>query len=191
MLEHICPVLENRTGGSNLQADDLRNMINSKDFYEHISYIKKLTLKIFAEYKKIYFNLHSRRSMIFDKAIEEIRSHSDWTKLSDEMQSIILKPLTSRICNEINLLEMSITCSNCKTSIAQMEADMAKIKHFTSEAIFEIQKKTAPKKVIKRIRVSEFFPSSLETEEAIDEAVDKLREHLRNLVLDGISIIFE
>jgi rubrerythrin len=191
VLEHICPVLENRIEEGNLSAEDLRNTINSKDFYEHTGDIKKLIVKIFAEYKKIYSDLHSRRSVIFDKAIEEIRSHSDWIKLSDEMQSIILKPLSSRICNEINLLDMNLTCSNCKASIAQMEADMAKIKHFTSEAIFKIQKERAPKKVIKRIRVSEFFPSSLETEEAIDEAVDKLREHLRNLVLEGVSIIFE
>jgi hypothetical protein len=50
---------------------------------------------------------------------------------------------------------------------------------------------TAPKEKLERVRLAEFFTEALESEEAVEKAVERLREHLLKLVSEGIKIILE
>ena len=57
--------------------------------------------------------------------------------------------------------------------------------------IGHIQSIIAPKEKVERVKLSEFFTETLESEQAIDDAVERLREHLLKLLAEGVKIILE
>jgi hypothetical protein len=46
-------------------------------------------------------------------------------------------------------------------------------------------------KPTERVRVAEFFPDAISGQEALDAALERLREHLQKLVERGARIILE
>ena len=57
--------------------------------------------------------------------------------------------------------------------------------------IVDIQRIVSPKEKVERVRLSEFFTETLESEQAVEKAIERLREHLLKLVDEGVKIILE
>ncbi len=76
-----------------------------------------------------------------------------------------------------------------------MESDLAAVGGLKAQALARIAEITTPPDTSEvkpvRVRLIEFFPDNLETEQAIDEAVERLREHLVKLLAGGVKIIPE
>jgi hypothetical protein len=73
-----------------------------------------------------------------------------------------------------------------------MESDVAALGGLFAQVVAQIQKLITPKDVkIERVRVAEFFTSSLETEDQVKQAVERLQDHLLTLLSEGVKIVLE
>lgn len=182
------------------RVDELQSLIASPYFYEELERIKGLTKDIAASYRNLYMDLHRNRAERFSQAIDDVKGRAEWGLLPDEMQSSVLAPLASRMCTppdeEVSLNDSQTECRRCAASVSQMESDLAALGGLKSSAIARVQELTAPKDSgdglkIERIRLAEFFSTALDSEASVDEALNRLREHLHKLVAEGVKIVVE
>ena len=174
----------------------MEELLKADNFYEKLTVINQQTNKLFSEYKRTYTEIHNRRTAAFSEALKEIKSYPEWSLVSEEMQGTILAPLYLRACQDLELnkgakLTTPTICPYCKATIGQMEADLVGLPGFKTQIMARIQELTVPQKIVQRVQIAKFFPSTLEREESIDEAIERLREHLHKLVAEGVTIILE
>src|SRR5262249_20377646 len=153
-----------------------------EEFFSEFGDIAGLSGEIGAAYYSTYRELHEKRAGVFAGAIEEIKGRSEWIQIPEEMRAAILAPLSSRACAELNLPDGEIHCQNCDATLSQMESDIAALAGLKAQVVAHIQELVAPPEVegtrIERVKVIEFFSKALETEQEVDEALERLREHL-------------
>jgi hypothetical protein len=188
------PALETRPEGKKLNESviDLSRLIEVEDFYEKMDLIQKRIKEISSAYHNLYCLLHEKRASAFCSAIEEIKGYPEWVQLgSKAITSGVIEPLAQRACEHLYLSEESVACTECKATISQMEADLAGLTGFKTQAIMRLQELTSPRKVTKRVRLLDFFPPAIDSEESVDRATEELRKHLYKLVAEGVTIVLE
>ena len=194
----LWPVLENRPEGLPLQGEaaQLTELIQSPALYERFSDISSISQKIAQAYRALYTELHKQRADVFERAVDEIKGLPEWPQIPTEMQESILAPLTSRACAELNLPESALACRNCRATPSQMESDLAALTGLKAQVLARIHEivdsaATAAGTRIERIKILDFFAEALDSQESVDDAIERLREHLQKLVAEGAKIIVE
>ena len=195
-INRMWPVLEVRGRGGELQTgvEDLRGLLDSANLFERISDISKQAQQISQTYQSLYRQLHEERREVFNQAIDEVKGRAEWLLLAEEMQTPILASLTSRACDEANSLEAVTECQKCKASIGEMESDLAALPALKQKVIERLRELTKPPEEetqVVKIKLVEFFADSLDSETAVNEAIERLREHLLRLVAEKAKFIVE
>ncbi len=188
------PVLAERGHDGELvaHADELAGMLDSETFYQSLRNITTHAETIAQEYDRLYNDLHVARTERYLSAIDGIRNNTDWENVPEEMRGPLLSSLTLRACEELNLSSNNPVCTNCRASVQQLESDLAALNGLTADIQARIQEiVTPPDEVIERVRVRDFFSGSLDSQEAIQEALAELREHLLDLLDRGVRIVVE
>jgi len=84
-----------------------------------------------------------------------------------------------------------MACRACRATVNQMESDLAALDGLKAQALAQVVKITTPPETkVVRVRLSQFF-STLESEDAIRQAVERLRDHLLKLHQEGVKIVVE
>ena len=178
----------------------LSENLNAKYFVDRMPQIQADTKAISTAYAERYANLHVQRAQVYQTAIEEIKGRSEWTSSPPEQQEALLSECTKRACNhDFSAIEnwslKANECPGCKASIAQMESDLAALSGLKSQVLVRIQELTALTEenvvVLERVRLVDFSFDSIDSEEAVEQVVERLKEHLLKLVNKGVKIIFE
>ena len=192
-LEQQWPVLEQRGAGGELPAaaEELRSLIGAEDFYTRLDTMSRLAQSIASAYKELYASLHQDRAGQFSGAIEEITNLPEWASVAAEERATILGPLGARACQPEPFLDGAITCGRCGATAGQMESDIAALAGLKSRATSRVEELSAPGEQVERVRVAGFLSGALDSEEAIDQALDELRAHLHKLLAEGIRIVLE
>lgn len=188
------PVLAERGYDGELAAcaDELAALLDSETFYQSLRDITARAEDIAQEYDRLYGELHAARTERYVSAIDQIRNNADWENIPEEMRNPLLARLTSRACEELRFSRNSPTCANCRASVQQLESDLAALDGLTADILTRIQEiVTPPDEVIERVRVRDFFARSLDSQQAIQEALAELEEHLLDLLDRGARIIIE
>ncbi len=204
--QQMWPVLRERLEigdwGLEIAAAELGEMavrlgewLQAENFYETMTEIKTGAEVITTAYRTGYAGLHIQRAQGYSAAIEEIKGQPDWAGVPAEMQPPLLNPLALRACANLGWVDGLIVCQTCRATLSQMESDLAAVGGLKAQALARIVEITTPPDTSEvkpvRVRLIEFFPDSLETEQALDEAVERLREHLVKLLAEGVKIIPE
>ena len=194
----IWPALEPRAEGARLseKAVELAALIDSDKFYEKLADISVITKEIDAAYQAAYSQLHKERSGVFEKANDEIKGLPEWSQIAKDLHQAILAPLVSRACMELDLSENALVCRKCRATLSQMDSDMAAVTGLKAQVLTRVHEliDTEAKKAgtrIERITVLDFFAEALDSKESVDEAIERLREHLQKLIAEGVKIILE
>ena len=188
------PVLAERGYDGELAAcaDELAALLESETFYQSLRDITARAESIAQEYDRLYGEFHAARTERYVSAIDDIRNNADWENIPDEMRGPLLARLTSRACEDLSFSSHSPVCANCRASVQQLESDLAALDGLTADILTRIQEiVTPPDEVIERVRVRDFFARSLDSQEAIQEALAELEEHLLDLLDRGARIIIE
>jgi hypothetical protein len=173
------------------RADELKGLLASETFCESLPAIRSAAEAVAAAYRTVYTGLHDRRAAEFAAAVEEVKGHPDWAAVPATMHQPLLHPLLSRACENIDLPDGALACRTCGATISQMESDLAAINGLKSQALAQVVKLTTPPETrLVRVRVSEYFPA-LDSEQAIRQAADRLRDHLLKLFEEGVKIVVE
>ena len=188
------PLLEARGQAADLkpQADELGAWLGSDTFYESMAAIKSSAQAIASAYAAHYTERHAERAQAFSAAVEEVKGLPEWDAVPEAMRAPVLSPLASRACSHLDLPEGSTVCRACSASLSQMESDLAALDGLKSQAIARVQEITTPKETrMERVRVAKFFAGSIDSEDAVKEAVKLLQDHLLKLLDEGVKIVVE
>lgn len=181
-------------------ANRLRENLDAEYFVDRIGEIQTDAKAIATAYAEHYTNLHTQRAQAYQAAIEEIKGRSEWTTVPPEQQEVLLNELQKRACDyDLSAkTDWSLTtneCPACKANIAQMESDLAALSGLRSQVLVRIQELTAQTEeqevVIERVRLADFSSEPIDSEEAVEQVVEQLKEHLLNLISKGVKIILE
>ena len=165
-------------------AERLQENLEAEDFYDRLDQIQADIRAIAAAYGGLYMELHKKRAEVYQAAIEEIKGRNEWTVIAKEQQEPLLSSLSKRACARDlpatdNWPLTTDACNDCEASVAQMESDLAAVNGLKAEVIGRIQEITAPReRKLERVRLAEFFTEAIESEESVERAVERLREHL-------------
>src|SRR5262249_51397324 len=148
-----------------------------------------------SKYVALYSELHQKRAKEFGNAVEEIKGLSEWSLVLENVRDSVLLPLVQRSCDQLKLEDSAARCSNCHSTVGEMESDIAALSGLKAQAIARVQELTAaPEEAgvrTERVRISEFFVGPLDSDAAIKEAVSRLAEYLLLLSAEGVRIIVE
>ena len=189
----VWSILESQ-GYTDLQprVETLGELLSTELLFDSISSIKTATEEILGAFRTLYEARHADRTEQFGAAIEKIKGREEWTAVPETMREPVLGPLQSRCCNEPHLTEGSTACKTCGATLNQMESDVAALGGLFAHVLAQIQKLVTPPEVkLKRVRVAEFFSSSLETEDQVKQAVGHLQDHLLTMLAEGVKIVVE
>ncbi|MCI0490100.1 MAG: BREX system P-loop protein BrxC [Blastocatellia bacterium] len=177
------------------KAETLQSLISSETFFEQFPEISELSREIISAYQAAYAELHRERASAFARAIEEIKGRSEWIQIPEDMQAVILAPLSSRACEDIDLPDSASLCRNCSATLSQMESDLAASSSLKAQVLARIQELVTPPEEIgrpvERVKVADFFTEALDSDEAVEAAMERLGEHLHKLIAEGVKIILE
>jgi hypothetical protein len=148
--------------------------------------------QISSAYSALYKERHDRRLQDARAAIEQIKGRAEWGSLVELTRTQVIQPLVQRCCERLDLPPGCLVCRHCRATIGQMDSETLAIERMKAEALTQLQILSSPPQTpVKRVRVVEFLGGSLDSEAAIDEAVNRLREHLLKLVQEGVKIVLE
>jgi hypothetical protein len=206
------PVVASRGDGHDLAAtaDDLREKLESPTFYEAetAAAIAEAARVIQQAYRDIYARLHEQRSEAFREASEAVKGRAEWALLQPpnpdeqdayrELRDSVLRELDRRACldddgaSRLALADGAVACANCAASVSQIESDLVAVPGLRSQAIVQLQKATAPTEdQVVVVRLADYFARTLDTEESVNEAVERLRDDLLALLADGKQLVVE
>jgi hypothetical protein len=173
------------------QAKELREMLASATFYNQLDGIKKRSTALTSAYEQTYRQLHQERASAYNEAIEAIKGQPEWLEVPDEMHGPVLKSLTDLACNQIDLPPGETICHVCRASLGQMKSDLLALGNRRSQIMNKIQELIQPDEIMETVHLADFFAGPLTSEEAIVDALERLRQHLQKLLDQGIKIIVE
>lgn len=196
-IDQLWPILAARGQNGELQqkAEQLKVFATSEAFFEQLDQIKGLSHELTSIYHSAYTKLHQKRAQAFGEAIEELKGRVEWNQLDEDMHGPVLAPLLTRACEPLNLPAGATQCRRCQASLGQIESDLAALPSLKSQVQARLQELTAPVATrdgrVERVKLAEFFQGTLDSEEAVNEALERLREHLLKLIAERARIIIE
>ena len=207
VVNEMWPALEQQAEKMELQekAVELYSLIKSSTFFEQLDRIADISQEISSAYHHIYLALHEQRADLYATAIEGIKGRPEYGNISDEIKEMVLLPLSSRMCKRkkseedkehvIILPAWSLTCQFCSATLRQIDSDIAAVDGLKRQVVAHIQELTTPVQEvgqrIERVKIVDFFDSVLESDQDVDEFVERLKAFLLKKVAEGSRIIVE
>lgn len=193
------PVLEEHAidGDIKAKAQELSDSLNYEEFFDKLETIRLASKAINNQYRKLYEKIHEERQSIYSKALEHIRGLPEWAAISenpdisDEQRQVLLLPLTARCEHELDVLENTSVCKICRTTIDQIETDVMVVEAIRDQVFKRILELAAPDDKFVRLKISNLFSGTLETEEDVKNFLEILNQHLMKELKKGIRIILE
>ena len=179
------------------KAKKLSSLINSEELFESIEVIRSLSNALESLYMDIYKKKHEERSALYRKAIDEIKGMPEWLSLcenrqfSEAEQNKILHPLLEKAEDTTEFSDDSTACQSCRATLPQLDSEITAVASCKASVISSIHKLIAPEEKVERVKVSEILSGKIESSEDIETAIEKLKDHLMNLISRGIKIILE
>lgn len=178
------------------QIEELHGLLDDRHCYDHLTRIAALTQEILSAYRAVYTQLHDQRHHDFIRAIDDLKGQPEWLEIPEDISKTLLSPLKFRACEEKDYFQdAKTTCQVCNATLNQMDSDLLAAQGLKTQLLARIQELIAPpdddKSRVERVQLSQFFNSDLTSTEAIDEAVEQLKEYLYSLLEKGIKVIVE
>ncbi len=197
-----CPVLKERdveNGELEELEKNLKGFLEAESFYERLTDISSTMKLISDRYEKLYIDLHKERTSTYQQVIEEIKSHVDWSTITEEQQDIILASILKKLCVDetgtggggVPLDKDGVLCSKCRASIGQIESDIEAAPSLKTKALEKILEATQPEEKFEKIRISTFFGTSVNSIDELEKGIQNLKEHIEKLLAEGKKVILE
>ena len=116
---------------------------------------------------------------------------SENPEISDSQRDKTLASLSSKVCESNVPDDHSDVCGICRATVAQMESDIAAAEALKTQTILSLQELAAPEKKVVRVRVSAVLGNVVDNPEDLNQAIERLKEHLLKLLAKGVRIVLE
>lgn len=193
------PVLERQGADEDTaeRAAQLREALLSEDFHTKLEGIRQAADALSGKYSEVYLGLHTRRSEVYDEAVNDIKGQPEWSMVFPEadsepdQQRAILGPVQARVLDEPDLTDDATVCRKCRATIAEMQADIDAASARRSDAIRRLQELATPEQKVERVHVTQILGSVLENPEDVEEAIERFKKHLLKILAEGSRIVLE
>jgi hypothetical protein len=179
------------------RARTLKDGLESPTFFDALEAMRLAALEIEAEHRRLYEEAHARRARVFEAAIEEVKGQPEWAAVAaapaipQEQREQVLAPLQRRACPVAELPEGTPYCVVCRSSLNEVEADIAAAHGLKAGVLQAVSSLAAPTERIERVRIAAFLSGTLNSAEDVEAAIERLREHLLKLLAEGARIVLE
>jgi hypothetical protein len=195
--EEQWPLLQSTTAGPPLlpQKEAVVALLVSETCYEELPRIRSLAQAITEAYQAHYQVQHRARFEEYSQAIDEIKGHVRWPLVPESARASVLGQLEYCACQEeAELLDGVLECQRCKASLITIDAQRINIQTNKTQTLTRLYEITTPvgemaPAPIRQVKASAFFSDVLESNEDLDEAIERLREHVRGLLAEGARVI--
>jgi len=197
------PILREHSADTDMAEDAaaLQGLVASAEGLLQPDRMAALTRSINTAYRQYYTTLYTRRAEAYAQAIEQVKGMEEWLLLDSTMHATVLAPLTSRAHSDLDLPDGATVCRNSHATINQMESDLLALDALIAQVSRRVQALTLPEEQVppvtspegkvERVRVATFLNGTLDSEQAVEEALTQLREHLLKLLAEGMKIVLE
>jgi hypothetical protein len=185
----------------------LQRLLVSEEVYAGQEALRARTEEIEKSYHTLYSDLHLRRGEAFAAALKELEESETWARVQEVDRTQAIRQLSLRACLQVSTAGMLI-CYKCGASVGQMDSDLAALVGFTEAAGNELVRLAKPvaipitppittiavggvERKTQKVALKSFFSGPLDSEEAVNQAVAKLKEHLLDLVRKKVELIVE
>jgi len=182
-------------------ADELKTLIAGDTLYDHLARVSSLASAISSAYAAQYQAQHEKRFESYAKALDDIRGLPEWDQVAKAGFESLLAPIEARTCErQANLAGEATLCGHCHATLTQIESDLAAVAGYTAQVTGRMRElaapapepdDAAPRSPVRRVHAAEFFAGTLDSEEAIDKAWERMRDELLKLLDQGTRIIVE
>ena len=195
--QRMWPALAAKGHNGDLQqkADELLSILSSDSFYEQMHRIERISNDISEIYHSIYAELHEKRRAAFTAAIEELKGNYELSLIPKSLHDIMLSSLSARACENQKQDGIAFHCDACSATLGEMESDLAALEGLKAQVLVRVQELAMPPEEkgsrVERIKISGFFTRVLDSDDAVEEILEQVRQHLHKLIAEGVRIIVE
>lgn len=181
----------------------LQALLTSEDIYASQEALRARSEEIEKSYQALYSDLHQRRGEAFAAALKELEKSELWAAVREADRVQVIRNLTIRACLQAAESGM-LACPKCGARVGQMDSDLAAVAGFTEAAEKELARLAKPiaasttttavdeaESKTQKVPLKSFFSEPMDSEEAVNLAVAKLKEHLLDLVRKKVKLIVE
>lgn len=172
-------------------AETLQGLLNDEGFYEKLGEVEKHEDAVSKYYNERYSTLHTRRLTLAQQGLEFVKGHPDWGSIPEESKKGILYPIAQKACEQQSMPSSLVVCERCLTPYGQIENDILTMDQLRKSAVQKIEELLRPEIKIERLRVSRFLNAAIETEDELNDAVEKIRETGLKILSEGKRILFD
>ncbi|MBK9750791.1 MAG: BREX system P-loop protein BrxC [Chloroflexi bacterium] len=191
VLREVAPTLAARGIDVTEAQHALETLLGAETLVAHLEDVPALTTQIAEPYYAQYNQFHAERGTAYAAAIADIEGMTEWNAVAAEMKITLLAPLTRLAHIEATGGDGDLVCTTCHASLAQMESELAALETTKARVITRVYEIATPDKPVRRVRLADVFSEPIETEEAVERAVESLRDHLLKLIAQDVKIILE
>lgn len=192
IIQKVWPVLKSAGFDGELaeRAQRLRDYYLSESLYNQLEAVRIEAEAIWKVYQDIYTQKHQNRNKEIQRILETIKADPNFSTLTETQQSQILTPITRRLCQHL-LLEDDEVCQNCRATLQQLESDILSASKLLDITLKQINNWTADEEKVISISVKDFLRGEYKSIEEIEEAVQRLKDRLIKIFLDGKRVFLE
>jgi len=189
----LWPVLQEEAGGDGLAqtADRLAAALASDAFCDRLPQISADVESIERAYRELYARVWERRRSAYEELFSDLTGRVEWVELSPSARDQVLSPVRTRFGDGQGPPPREVVL---RPSVEQMETDLLAVDRLRRDAFAELERLLVPpeqQRRIERVKVREFFRTSVSSEEEFEEALKGLREHCLKLIAEGSRVILE
>lgn len=191
VVRDVAPVLIARGVDVTEPKLELETLLDSETLVTRLADVPALTGQIVDPYYARYTQLHGERGAAYAAALSEIEAMPEWSAVGDDMRVTVLAPLARLAHIDATGEYGDLVCRTCNASLAQMESELTALESTKARIITRVHEIATPDKPVRRVRLADVFSEPIETEDAVERAVESLRDHLLKLIAQDVKIILE
>lgn len=172
-------------------GSQLKDALEHETFYQRLELIQRGTEALAKHYRDLYSKFHEKRRKVYEKAVDDIKGLPEWLNIEEAKRESLLSALSGKICETLELADDAEVCKHCRATIAQMESEVTAVDTIKAKVIRDLQELASPERKIIHVHVSEVLGNVVETPEDVEQAVERLKEHLLKLLAKDARIILE
>lgn len=181
------------------QASELSRLLAAPTFYDALPAIRQKADSIRATFQAVLADRHDLREKMLGEAIGRVKEHPEWPSMDPAAADLLLAPLTTRRCERgLELPDKNdLECGNCHATLRELDSDILAASGLVAGILAELDRRVAEAAAeapalegFERVSLTSFFPETLTSEGALEQALSNLRDYVMQRLQEGVMVTF-
>jgi len=171
--------------------DDLKECLESEDFFDRVTSIKSLYKNIFSKYSELYSLVHAKRNADYRDLLLRLQSDPEWASLPPDFQAELQKPVIEKSCDDLAMDNIRY-CTSCKSTYENIDSDILSLAGIEKNVFKKFQEFISKSsETVEIVHLNDYFNKSVTDFNDFKEQLDKFMAHIDELLKEGKKVILE